>query len=246
MTPNEIIAKAQKKVKTGTSKVDWDSLYQEIIDEIFTFKPWRFARREINYVHPQQTFDYQFNHTPEEKALNKLIAVYYTLQFSIGGGGTPTATTNSAGVLKYYPYADFLNDFPDHTIPGNPRYVTIVSDNDGTNGMHIGIYNTPTSEAAIWVYGDFIPSYTIDNNPMPILPLQFHSIVSYGIIESAADELGQGKLAAKYGRRFKEGIARLDDWDRRNPIYQPRFKEATRYNYRSPRLPGNYPMGPTR
>jgi hypothetical protein len=243
-TPNEIILKAQKKVKTKTTGIDWNSLYAEIIDEIFTFKPWRFARKEINYTQPQQTFDYQFNHTPEELALNKPISAYYTLQFAIGGGGTPTPTSNTSHELVYYPYSDFISDFPDHSLPGMPKYITIITDNDGTNGLHIGTYPQPTSDMATWIYGDFIPSYTINDLQMPILPVQFHSVVSYGIIREAADELGQETLSMKYGQRFSLGIARMDDWDRRNPIYKPRLKPYGGSSIRKgPFLPPNYPVG---
>lgn len=242
MTPNQIITKAKKRVRTNTANLDWPGFYEDVIDEIFSKKPWRFARKEINYIHPQQTFEKTFNADSTELSLNHIISAYYTLSFASGGLGPPVAQTGTSRELEYIPYIELNKYHPDHMIDGYPDYITIIRDSDNVSGMQIGIYRRPVSDAAIWVYGDFIPSYVINDNPMPILPKQFHRIVVYGVVAYAAEENGQDQLSNKAYAKFSKGLAELDDWDRTNPIYKPAFQPYDRDVIRKgPRFPYNYP-----
>lgn len=240
MTPNQIIGKAKKRVRTNTSNLDWNGFYEDVIDEIFSKKTWKFAKREINYIHPQQTFEYTFNATPDELALNKIASAYYARSYA-DVGGVIVPTTGSVDHLDYSPYTTFNKYNPDHTLDGYPELLTLIRDNDGTNGMQIGLFRRPVADVAVWIYGDFIPSYTINDNPMPILPKQFHRIVVDGVIHYAAEENGQEKLSIISRKRFELGLSELDDWDRTNPIYKPQFQPYDRSRVRrAPRYPDNY------
>lgn len=223
MTPNEIILKAQKRVGTQTLNIDWNGFYGIVIDEIFTEKEWRFARREINVIHFQGLFDKQFNAGSDEISLNKPITVFATSQFALVGG-VPIPAGGTVYELEYMPYSTFIQEYPDHTQPGLPLVYTILADNDGISGIHWGVYPIPSDDMALWVWGDFIPAYTIDNNPMPILPKQFHRIVLDGLIMYAAEEAGKDSLSNKAERRFRYGISKLDAWDRKVPASKPRFR----------------------
>ena len=241
MTPNQILTKAKKRVRTNTSNLDWEGFYADTIDEIFSYKPWRFARREINYIHPQQTFEYQMNHSADELALNKLISMYYSSQYVIDGGGAIIASSGSFRPLEYMPYTTLNELYPDHQIDGYPELITLIMDNDGTNGMQIGLLRRPVADIAVWIYGDFIPSYTINDSPMPILPKQFHRLVVHGVVHQAAEESGLEKLAAKHLAMFERVILQMDEWDRSNPIYKPQFQPYERSVIRKgPRFPDNY------
>lgn len=242
MTPNQILTKAKKRVRTNTANLDWTGFYEDVIDEIFSKKPWKFARREINYIHPQQTFEKTFDADATELSLNKLVSAYYTLSYITGGMGPPVPTAGSSKNLEYIPYYEFNRYYPDHTLDGYPDYITIIKDNDGLNGMQIGIFRRPVSDAAIWIYGDFIPTYVINDTPMPILPKQFHRIVTYGVIAYAAEENGQDSLSNKAYAKFTKGLIELDEWDRMNPIYKPVFQPYDNTIIRKgPRFPYNYP-----
>lgn len=243
MTPNEVISKAQKRVKTSSGDVDWNSLYAEALDMVFSRKPggYKFARQEINYIHPQNSFNYQFNHSNTEKSLNKIISMYYTLQWTIIGG-TPVPTANTCRYLKYYAYMDFLQKYPSHTVTGRPSCWTEISSADGTNGALIGIYNIPTDDIAVWVYGDFKPSYTVDANPIPILPLQFHRGLAHAVGMLAAMELGQTNTKRDLETMYNQTMAELDLYDSKNPAFQPVFEPSdvgTRIG--EPSLPPNFP-----
>lgn len=242
MTPNQIITKAKKRVRTNTTNLDWSGFFEDTIDEIFGKKPWRFARKEINYIHPQSTFDKIFNADAVELSLNHIISAYYTLSFAPGGGGQPVAQTGTSRELEYIPYIELNKYHPDHMIDGYPDYLTIIQDSDNVSGMHIGIYRRPVSDCAIWIYGDFIPSYTINDNPMPILPKQFHRIVVERIVSFAAEENGQDALMGRAYNKFLKGMEDLDNWDRTNPVYKPAFQPYDRDVVRKgPRFPYNYP-----
>src|SRR6185312_5533279 len=213
MTPNQIISRAKAKLRTNTSNIEWDMLFAEAIDIIFGEKPWKFARREINYIHSQQTFEKQFSDTSDELALNKIASAYYATSYAVVGGAV-VPTGGTVKNLEYCPYATFNRLNPDHTLNGNPDILTIIRDNDGTNGMQIGIFRRPVADISIWIYGDFIPSYTINDNPLPILPLQFHRLVYYIIVHLAAIETGQDKLAGWGEKMYAGGLVKLDNWDR--------------------------------
>lgn len=243
MTPNQILTRAKRRVKTNTSNLDWEAFYEIVIDEIFRKKPWRFARREINYVHFQQVFEKTFDDDSEELALTHIVSAYYARSYALGGSGELIPVTGTVHPLTYCPYIIFNQYNPDHTLDGYPELITIIRDNDGTNGMQIGIFRRPVSDMPIWIYGDFIPSYNIDDNPMPILPKQFHSMVIDGVIHYAAEENGQEKLSNRARQRFDLAMGQLDDWDRMNPIYQPRFQPYNnQFNLKHPRFPDNYPQ----
>lgn len=240
MTGNGIVTLAKSKVKDALSSFDWNTYFAMVIDEIFSAKEWRFARQEMNYIHSASTFEYQMSTTVTEKALNKLIGAYYTTAYTLVLG-VPVPTANTSQPLEYWPYSDFIRAYPDHQTDGQPDTITEIIANDGTNGMKIGLYPRPSSDAAVWIYGDFKPSYTIDGNPLPILPLQFHRLVYLGLVREAADDKGRDKLYAKAARDFDKVMGELDDWDRRQPIYRPRFQEYTSSPIRKrPFYPSNF------
>lgn len=242
MTPNQVLTRAKKRLRDSSSGLDWSGFYQDAIDEIFSLKEWRFARREINYVHPASTFEYQLNHDADEKALNKLISAYCTTSYALVGG-IPIPSAGTAVPLAYYPYAAFLRDFPDHVTDGLPQYITEIVRNDGTNGGTIALYYRPNADAAVWLYGDFIPSYVVDDNPIPVLPRQFHRILIDKVVEMAAEEKGMEKMSAKAESRFNKGILQLDTWDSSQPIYRPQYQPYRGLSTNKfLRYPPNYPI----
>lgn len=247
MTGNQIITRAKKRMKDSASGVDWSGFFADAIDEIFSVKEWRFARGEINYIHPQATFEYQLNASANEKAISKMISAYCATSFTLIGG-TVVPSAGSCYPLSYYPYAEFIRDFPDHSITPNgiPRYITEIVRNDGTNGSTIGLYPMPTSDTAVWIYSDLIPSYNIDDNPLPVLPRQFHRMVIDKVVELAAEEKGLDGMSKRAEGRFAKALAQLDIWDGSQPIYKPRYQPA-RTNFlqggpKGVRYPDNFPV----
>lgn len=222
MTPNEMITLAKKRVKDAT--VDWPSLYQFAINKIFTKRPFKFARGEINYTHLQHTYDKSFNNTTTEKCLDKIISARGTTSFSIGPGGVPTPVSNTAIPLEYIPIQKFLLDHPDPVQEGIPFCYTVISDNDGTTGLHIGLYYIPTSDFTVWITGQFKPQYAIDNNPMLVLPDQFHDMPVDWMIHLGAEEAGKTKLSTSAKVRFDERMLELITWDRTVPDYHPKMR----------------------
>lgn len=242
MSPNQILTRAKGRIRTNTANLPWNDFFEMAIDDIFRKNVWRFSRQELNYIHPQQTFEYIFNHDSTELSLNKLVSAYYARDHTLDGGGVPIPVSGTVFPLDYCPYAIFNSYNPDHTLDGYPDNIVLIRDNDGTNGMQIGIFRRPVQDIPIWIYGDFIPSYTIDSNPLPILPKQFHNMVLDRVIYYAAEENGQEKLSLKAKARFDEAMIDLDNWDRRNPIYRPRFQPYTEGTFlKRPRWPDNYP-----
>lgn len=239
MTPNEIITIAKKRLKNFSSSIDWDTLYGIVIDDIFTRKQWKFAQGELNYIHFQSTFDKEFKDTAAEKALMKIKSVRVSTNYAPG----PIPLGNIGRPLEYIPMQRFMSLYPDHNIEGIPYCFTEITGGDGTNGMHIGLYYVPNSDVAVWVIGDFIPAYVINDNPMPILPLQFHRIVSFGLIMHGADEAGQDKLSARAERWYETGLARMDTWDIKNGVYHMKrlSDEGDGYFRTGPFFPENYP-----
>lgn len=219
MTPTEIINVAKKRVKNNTTGIDWNNLFAITIDDIFTRKQWKFAQSQLEYQHPASTFSYELDDNAIQLALFKIKTIGFTMSFTVGGGGELIPDANTAVELDYEPLQRFMYMYPDQIQDGTPRIYTELRGNDGTNGLMIGIYPRPSSNAAVYIRGDFKPAYTIDTNPMPILPVQFHRLVSYGIIMHAADEAGQDKLSLKAERWYEQGIDRLDTWDIRNQKY---------------------------
>lgn len=244
MSPNEIITVAKKRIKNSGSAIDWNSLYAMIIDDIFTRKTWKFAQGELNYIHSQNLFEKQFNDDMVELSLSKIKSIRLTTSYTIGGG-VPVPVPNTTRELDYEPLQRFMYLYPDQTIQGIPFVYTELFENDGTSGKKIGVYYLPSSDASVWVHGDFIPTYTINSAPMPILPIQFHRLVSYGLIMHAADEMGQDKLSAKAEKWFEMGIARMDIWDTRNGKYHmtKMSEEGPLPPRKGPFFPENYPFG---
>jgi hypothetical protein len=240
VSPNQIIALAQKRVKDSSSNLDWNAFYAMVIDEIFSEKIWKFARNELIYIHSAAIANKVFNATVLEKALNKIIQMRFTTSYTLVGG-IPQPASGTVGTIKYLPVSQFRDLYLDNLPPGQPLHYTILVDNDGTNGMTIALGPVPNASAAIWIDGDFIPSYTINSSPMPILPLQFHRMVLDGVIKYAADEKGMEAIEAKAERRFNIALAKLDLWDIRNtknrPVLQP-YNQSIR---KGPFFPSNFP-----
>ena len=247
MTGNQIITRAKKRLKDSASGVDWSGFFADAIDEIFSAKEWRFARGEINYIHPQNSFEYQLNNSASETSINKLISAYCATSYTLLGG-IPVPTAGSCYPLSYYPYAEFVRDFPDHSItpPGIPRFITEIVRNDGTNGSIIGLHPLPTSDTAVWLYSDLIPSYNIDDSPLAVLPRQFHRMVIDKIVELAAEEKGVDGMSKRAEGRFAKAMAQLDIWDGSQPIYKPRYQPARSLGMfggpKGVRYPDNYPV----
>lgn len=239
MTGNEIVTLAKKRIQDTSNSVDWNSLFAMTIDEIFTEKRWRFARQELNYIHPQSVGDYQFNTTPTELALNRILEMRVTTSYTIVMG-VPIPVANTQTIIDYLPMPEFRELYLDNIVEGTPLHFTIVTDNDGTNGMHIVVGPAPNTDAAIWIDGDFIPSYSIDANPMPILPKQFHRMVVDGIVHLAAEERDLPKKSAVARRRFEVALAKLDLWDVRNSKHNPVLKPYSRTPRRGPFFPAEF------
>ena len=223
MTGNEIVALAKKRLRNDSDGIDWNTHFANVIDEIFTFKTFKFSHNELAYVHSQQTFEKRFDADATELSLNKIITIYYTISYALVGG-IPVPTGNSGKALTYVPYGEFLRMEPDHIRQGYPEVWTIVFENDGKSGIQIGIFPLPLADAAVWIYGEFIPSYAIDGNQLAILPRQFHRLVVDGLIYYGGEEAGQDKLSGTARRRFERGLDNLDFWDSRNPGYIPIFQ----------------------
>lgn len=240
MTPNGIITLAQKRVKDSTSSLDWNSLYAMVIDEIFSEKVWKFARKELNYIHPALTVNKVFNATATEKSLNEIIEIRFTTSYTLVAG-VPQPGAGTVEILDYLTVSEFRSLYLDNATPGRPMHYTKVIDNDGTNGMTIAIGPVPNASTAIWVDGDFIPSYTINSSPMPILPLQFHRMVVDGIVHLAAEEKGMERMSAISRRRFELALGKLDLWDIRNSKHRPVLKPYQRGFRSGPFFPSNYP-----
>lgn len=244
MTGNVIKGLAQKRVRDTSTNVDWDNLFRIVIDEIFTHATWRFARLEISYVHPQN-FEYRFNHDATELALNKIYSARMTTSYTLVAG-VPVPVTNTALDLVYLPYKDFVNEFPDHIDKGDPEVFTIIEENDGIRGMQIGLYRVPSSDAAVWIFGEFMPSYTIGASEIAILPKQFHRLIIDGLVHYAAEELAKERLAVSARARFELGKRQLETWDLRNPAFHPIRKPYTRTTGKGPFFPGNFQRGYSR
>lgn len=239
MTPNEIIVLAQKRVKDSSTNLDWNMFYRIVIDEIFSEKVWKFARKELNYIHPASVSNKVFNATATEKALNEIIEIRFTTSYTVVGG-VPQPGAGTVEILDYLTPSEFREQYLDNLSPGKPECYTVLMDNDGTNGMTIAIGPIPNASTAIFIDGDFIPSYTINSSPMPILPVQFHRMVIDGIIHYAAEEKGQIRMSATSRARFERALARLDLWDIRNSKHRPVLKSYTRTRRRGPFFPSNY------
>lgn len=240
MTGNEILSLAKKRVKSTNTQVEWAKFYAMVIDEIFSERQWKFARQTLYYIHGASTFEKIFNETTIEKSLSGIINVVMTSNFAIVGG-VPIPVSNTGRDLVYYPYQDFLHDFPVQTEDGDPLYFTIINTNDGLNGMQIGIYPRPVQESAVWVHGDFIPAYVISDDEMPILPKQFHRMVVDGVIRYAAEELDLPKISRPAESRFLIALEKLKKWDNRNHAYFPIRKPYAQISRKGPAFPTNYP-----
>lgn len=244
MTGNLIKSLAQKRVRDSSSNVDWDSLFAVVIDEIFTHAPWKFARLEISYIHPQN-FEYRFDHDPTELALNKIYSCRMSTSYTIVAG-VPVPASNNSLDLPFMPYKDFVNEFPDHVDFGDPEVFTTIEENDGIRGMQIGLYRIPSNDVAVWIFGEFMPSYTIDANEVAILPKQFHRLIIDGLVHYAAEELAKERLAISARARFELGKKQLEQWDLRNPAFHPIRKPYTRSYGKGPFFPSNFQKGYSR
>lgn len=245
MTGNLIKTLTQRRVGTATTKIDWNSLFAIGVDEIFTHRTWRFARKQINYIHQQGVFEKTFNGDAVELALNKPISVSMTTSYSIVGGA-PVPVAGTALDLGYVTYRDFVRYIPEQTQSGTPECWTEIVTADGTNGLQIGLFPVPDADAAVWVWGDFKPVINLDGNQIPILPMQFHRLLLWFCISETAEEAGKTKLADRNRVKFLNGLAKLEEWDCTQPAYEPIRRP---YNFGSrlgPIFPSNFPEGVAR
>ena len=231
MTGDGIITMAKKRLKNASNSIDWNSIFAIVIDDLFTRKEWKFAQKTITFVQLASTFEKQFSANATEKALNHIKSIRYL------------SGTNSRE-LDYVPMQRFRTLYPDENEGGTPELYTELLANDGTNGMKIGIYPQLGSLTTFSIDGGFIPSYIIDTNPLPILPVQFHRLVFHGVVMHAADEAGQDKLSAKAERWYEMGIDKLDTWDIKNHKYlvnRKPYDDPSLFNRRGPFYPDNFP-----
>ena len=251
MTPEGIITAAKKRSKDTTSNLDWNLFFQITIDRIFGYRVWKFATNEFNYIHSVGVAEKTFSATATERALNHIRSIRLTTSYT-DVLGIPVPASGTAHTLDVVTPQEFFARYPDNVVEGEPQIATIRVNNDGTNGMQISIAPLPNIDSAVWVFGDFIPAYTIDTNPMPILPLQFHWLVVDGVASLACEELGKPALSGRLSERVwgvetggrvvrRGGIHTLEDWDRKNPAHKPRLSSDRRYDsFRGPSLPENF------
>ena len=251
MTGNTAKTLAQARVKnTNTTNYDWNSFFGFVTDEVFSAREWRFARKQLNYIHPQQTFEKTFNLTTTEKSLNKVISLRYTSSYTIVMG-VPVPVSNSSYELDFKPLQEFMYWYPDQITAGDPFCYTELHGNDGTNGMQIGIYYLPTTDIAVWIDGIFIPSYDINtqgNLVIPILPVQFHRLYVYGMASLAASQAGQDRLFGTERKLFELTLNQLVRYDAANPKHKlfRRSIEDSNLERKGPFFPANFPRGYSR
>lgn len=189
-----------------------------------------------------------------ELSVNKLKALAYSMNFTGSGTALSPFVIDKGSVrpIMYVPLQRYREGIPDGGISvttGNPMYYTEIRANDGTSGLDISIWPAPSSNVCVLWTADCIPSYAVNSSPMPILPLQFHRLVYYGIVREAAEEIGQDRLATKAANMFDQGIARLDIWDSKNPKYNVQrlpyddeFMGGYGYAGPGPIFPSNFPI----
>lgn len=239
MTGNQVKTLVQRRVRDSTTNILWDLLFNMAVDRIFTKRIFKFSRTTLNYIHPQSTFEKTFDGDPTELSLVKIINCTMTTSFSMVGG-VPTPASNSAIDLDFVPYHDFVREYPDQLTDGTPSVFTEIRGSDGSTGMQIGIYERPNADAAVWIYGDFIPFIGINDDPIPILPNQFHDLIFEGVLAQAAEEAGKERLCAKAEYRFARRLNELIEWDSRQPSHHPVLHRYGGARRSGPFFPGNF------
>jgi hypothetical protein len=242
MTGNEILALVKKRIKNTSSTIDWDSLFQIIIDDIFSREQWKFAQRQLNYIHTGNVFEKTFDADPDELALSKIKSIRVVSSLAFPG---PIPGTSTARALQYIPLQRFMDLYPEQVEVGEQWCWTELHSGDGSNGKQIGIYMLASDDFSVWIDGDFIPVINIGDSPIPILPKQFHRLVFYGVTMLAAEETGLDKLAIQSERRYEQGISLMQTWNMRMPAYWPvkRPYDSDITTRKGPFFPSNFPFG---
>ena len=240
LTPNKITTAAKKRVKDTTNNLDWALFFQIAIDKIFGSRSWKFATSELNYIHSVGVAEKTFSATATERALNHIRSIRLTTSYT-DVGGLPVPASGTAHPLEVVSPQEFFERYPDNVVEGEPCLATIRVANDGTNGMQISIAPLPNIDSAVWVFGDFIPAYTINDSALPILPSQFHWLMIEAMVALAAEELGKPRTMATSEIRFARGLLSLEEWDKKNSAHKPRL-HSSRGNgaFRGPLLPENF------
>jgi hypothetical protein len=185
--------------------------------------------------------------TPTELALNKIVSLRFTTSYSIVMG-VPVPASNSSLELDFKPLQAFMYMYPDQIVDGVPECYTILHENDGLSGMQIGLYPRPFQDASVWIDGIFIPAIILDTNEIPILPVQFHRMLVFGMASMAASQAGQDALFKRERAFFDRYLADLVAWDAKNAkhIMTKQSIDYPSRDRKGPFFPGDFPRGYSR